>query len=139
LDQCEVLNLLETNKFKKFFNQEEIVKLLTNKNKLHLKISEDKRHDILVAPIYQGNYLQSVLFVSGYPNHFLTKLLDNIMAALSVEKNNTLEQELKTFEKACYELLIKNNFKQANGLFQKLKLPISNKCVLVVMYISQSS
>src|SRR5699024_10078014 len=31
------------------------------------------------------------------------------------------------------------NFKQANGLFQKLKLPISNKCVLVVMYISQSS
>lgn len=135
-----LLQLFESSHFTAFVNQEDVFKLFINGNRIIIEIAESGNFTKIIAePITNNNYLRSVIFILLDSNQFFSyELLKTTVEALSIDKDNSNSYEEKTRMEASAnrELFEKNNLKQAEMLYEKLDLKISDKSVIIVMDVT---
>lgn len=131
---CSLANIVKSDTFQEFVNDENIINLLFNENKLSIKVDKDSEYiDVIAAPIKQGKHLKSVLFVQKQPDYFINKIINQLLNSLSLVKDQKAQSREKYLEQANNELFDKKNIEKANDLFEQVGLTLSNKNVLILL------
>lgn len=131
-------NVLETiikhDKFQEFVNNEDIIRLLFNGNKLNVKIALNENvYNIITAPLKQDNQLKSVLFVQKKPDYFINKVINQLLNALALSKEQKSYSDNKILAQANDELINNNNFHKANNLYEQVGFSLQSKNTLILL------